>query len=131
MALRFWNDPETNLPRIVEHGVTDEGVRQVLSRPGEELRGDDRSRIRLGQTEAGRYLQGVAVPDVFADSAFVVTAYDLTPKAKRAFRRRQWRKRKGARKKSRPTPPDGMRSEFESSPSITIIKPRPNRSRNT
>ena len=50
--------------------------------------------IRLGQTEAGRYLQVVYVPDPGGDSAFVVTAYDLTPKAKRAYRRRQRRKTK-------------------------------------
>jgi hypothetical protein len=77
-----------------DHGVTEEEVRQVLSRSGEEFPGSDRSRIRLGQTEAGRYLQVVYVPDVGGDSAFVVTAYDLTPKAKRAYRRRQQRKLK-------------------------------------
>ncbi|HEV3202886.1 MAG TPA: hypothetical protein VGY77_00815 [Gemmataceae bacterium] len=41
-----------------------------------------------------RYLQVVYVPDPGGDSAFVVTAYDLTPKAKRAYRRRQRRKNK-------------------------------------
>jgi hypothetical protein len=94
MELRFWIDPETDLPHIFDHGVTEDEVRQVLSRTGEELPGSDRSRIRLGQTEAGRYLQVVYVPDVVGDSAFVVTAFDVTPKAKRAFRRRQKRKRK-------------------------------------
>ena len=44
--------------------------------------------------EAGRYLQVVYVPDTVGDGAFVVTAFDLTPKARRAFRRRQRRKRK-------------------------------------
>jgi hypothetical protein len=33
------------------------------------------------------------VPDEVGDSAFVVTAFDLTPKGKRAFRRRQRRKK--------------------------------------
>jgi len=94
MELRFWKDPETDLPHIFDHGVTEEEVRQVLSRAGEELPGNDRSRIRLGQTEAGRYLQVVYVPDAVGEGAFVVTACDLTPKAKRAFRRRQRRKRK-------------------------------------
>lgn len=92
MELRFWKDPETALPHIYEHGVTEEEVQQVLSRAGEDFTGSDRSRIRLGQTEAGRYLQVVYVPDPGGESAFVVTAYDLTPKAKRAFRRRQRRK---------------------------------------
>ena len=92
MELRFWPDAETGLPHIHDHGVTEEEVQQVLSRAGEELPGSDRSRIRLGQTAAGRYLQVVYVPDPGGDSAFVVTAYDLSPKAKRAFRRRQRRK---------------------------------------
>ena len=94
MELRFWLDPETGLPHILNHGVTEEEVRQVLSRTGEEFPGRDRSRIRLGQTQAGRYLQIVYVPDAVGDGAFVVTAFDLTPKARQAFRRRQRRKRK-------------------------------------
>lgn len=92
MELRFWNDPETGLPHIYGHGVTEEEVRQILARSGEDAPGNDDSRIRLGQTEAGRYLQVVYVPDPDGKSAFVVTAYDLTAKAKRAFRRRQRRK---------------------------------------
>jgi hypothetical protein len=94
MELRFWIDPATDLPHIFDHGVTEEEVRQVLSRTGEELPGSDRSRIRLGQTAAGRYLQIVYVPDAVGDGAFVVTAFDPTPKAQRAFRRRQRRKKK-------------------------------------
>jgi hypothetical protein len=94
MELRFWIDPETGLPHIFDYGVTEEEVRQVLRRKGEEVPGSDRSRIRLGQTDAGRYLQIVYVPDAGGDGAFVVTAFDLTPKAKQAFRRRQRSKRK-------------------------------------
>jgi hypothetical protein len=90
MELRFWNDPA----HIEDHGVTEEEVRQVLSRRGEEFPGRDGSRIRLGQTEAGRYLQVVYVLDDVGDGAFVVTAYELTPKAKRAYRRRQRRKKR-------------------------------------
>ncbi len=94
MELRFWTDAATGLPHIYDHGVTEEEVQEVLSRPGEEHDGTDHSRIRLGQTEAGRYLQVVYVPDPGGESAFVVTAYDITPKAKRAYRRRQRRKNK-------------------------------------
>lgn len=94
MELRFWIDPETDLPHIFDHGVTAEEVRQVLSRTGEELPGSGRSRIRLGQTEAGRHLQVVYLPDAVGDGAFVVTAFDLTPKAQRSFRKRQRRKKK-------------------------------------
>jgi hypothetical protein len=94
MELRFWIDPETSLPHIFNQGVTEEEVRQVLSRRGEEFPGRDRSRIRLGQTAAGRYLQVVYAVDTVGDSAFVITAFDLTPKAKQAFRKRQRRKKK-------------------------------------
>jgi hypothetical protein len=94
MKLRFWIDPETELPHIFDHGVTEDEVRQVLNRVGEEFPGIDRSRIRLGQTDAGRYLQVVYVPDAIGDGVFVVTAFDLSPKAKQAFRRRQRRKKK-------------------------------------
>lgn len=94
MELRFWLDAETGMPHIYEHGVTEEEVQQVLSQAGEEFPGSDHSRIRLGQTEAGRYLQVVYVPDPGGESAFVVTADDMTPNAKRAFRRRQRRKQK-------------------------------------
>jgi hypothetical protein len=94
MELRFWINPETDLPHIFDHGVAQEEVRQVWSRTGEELPGRDRSRIRLGQTEGGRYLQVVYVPDAVGDGAFVVTAFELTPKAKQAFRRRQRRKKR-------------------------------------
>jgi Rad3-related DNA helicase len=45
-------------------------------------------------TGKARYLQVVYVPDPGGESAFVVTAYDLTPNAKRAYRRRQRRKKK-------------------------------------
>jgi hypothetical protein len=34
------------------------------------------------------------VPDTSGDGAFVITAFDLTPKAKLAFRKRQRRKRR-------------------------------------
>jgi len=94
MELRFWMDAETGLPHIDDHGVTEEEVQQVLSRPGDEFPGTEDSRIRQGQTEAGRYLQVVYAPDPGGASAFVITAYDLTPNAKRAYRRRQRRKKR-------------------------------------
>jgi hypothetical protein len=50
------------------------------------------SRIKLGQTAAGRYLQVIYVPDEDPESLFVITAYELRGKAKTAYRRRQRRK---------------------------------------
>jgi hypothetical protein len=94
MDLRFWIDPETGLPHIYEHGVTQEEVRQVLSRPGLNLRGGGNSRSVMGQTSAGRYLKVVFVPDPYGTSGFVVTAYQLRGKGLRAYRRATRRKKR-------------------------------------
>jgi hypothetical protein len=79
---------------ILKHNVTESEVEQVLRRSGEEFSGTNHSRIRLGKNEAGRLLQVVYAPDEAGDGLFVVTAYELTPKAKKAYRKRQKRKRK-------------------------------------
>ena len=92
MELRFWNDPETGLPHIHDHGITEDEVRQVFAGQGEDCKADRDSRMRVGQTSAGRYLQVIYSPDEGSDSAFVITAYDLMGKAKKAYRRRRRRK---------------------------------------
>lgn len=92
MEIRFYEDPDTGLPHIYGHGVTEEEVRQVLRSPGEDLPGRRDSRIKLGQTGAGRYLQVIYVPDEDPESVFVITAYELQGKARTAYRRRQRRK---------------------------------------
>ena len=50
--------------------------------------------MKLGRTSAGRYLQVIYVPDEIPDGDFVITAYELMGKAKKAFRRRQRRKQR-------------------------------------
>ncbi len=92
MEIRFYLDPDTGEPHIYEHGVSEKEVEQILRGPGEDIPARGGSRIKLGQTGAGRYLQVVYVPDENPDSVFVVTAYELQGKAKQAFRRRQRRK---------------------------------------
>ena len=92
MQIRFYEDSDTGLPHIYGHGVTEEEVRQVLRLPGEDFQGTRDSRMKLGQTAAGRYLQVIYVPDEDPDSLFVITAYELRGKAKTAYRRRQRRK---------------------------------------
>ena len=92
MEIRFYNDPETDLPHIYEHGVTEDEVNEVLLGRGEDLPAKRGSRMKLGQTQAGRYLQVIYVPDEDPDSLFVITAYELRGKAKAAYRRRQRRK---------------------------------------
>lgn len=93
MDVRFYLDPDTNQPHIFGHGVTEAEVEEVLRAGGEDVAGTRDSRLKLGQTAAGRYLQVVYVPDdLTPGGVFVITAYDLQPKAKRAFRRRRRRR---------------------------------------
>jgi len=92
MEIRFYIDPQTGRPHICNHDVREDEVDDVLRKPGEDRPGRDGSRVALGQTRAGRYLRVIYVPDREPDSVFVITAYDLTGKPLRAFRRRRrWR----------------------------------------
>jgi hypothetical protein len=69
-------------------------VEEVLTRSLEDRAGTEGSRAALGRTASGRYLRVVYVPDPEPESVFVVTAYDLGPKAKRALQRRRRKKSK-------------------------------------
>jgi hypothetical protein len=91
--LRFFIDPETDEPHIYRHGVDEGEVEEILQRPGDDFPGRTASRIALGRTAAGRYLQVVYVPDPDRRHVFVVTAYDLRGKALVAYRRRKRRNR--------------------------------------
>jgi hypothetical protein len=91
--LRFYIDPETGEPHIWEHGISENEVEQVLCAPIEDRAGREGTRIALGQSASGRYLRIVYVLDPTADSAFVITAYELGQKAKQALRRRRRRRR--------------------------------------
>ena len=93
MKLRFYVDPETDDHHIARHGVSEGEAEDVLARPLEDRPGAEGSRIAIGQTRAGRYLRVIYVPDLEPDSLFVVTAYELGPKALKALRRRRRRKR--------------------------------------
>jgi hypothetical protein len=52
----------------------------------------DEAKMAIGQSESGRYLRVIYVPDPRDDSLFVITAYDLSPNALRALRRRRKKK---------------------------------------
>jgi len=93
MDIRYFIDPETGLPHIHRHDVTDEEVEDVLRRPIEDRPGREGSHVALGRTETGRYLRIIYVPDPIPASVFVITAYPLGWKALRALRRRQRRKK--------------------------------------
>jgi hypothetical protein len=90
--IRCYLDPGTGLPYVHGHGVTEEEVEQVLRASGGDVQRSRGSRMKLGRTWAGRYLQVIYTPDQEPESVFVITAYELTGKAKRAYRRRQRRK---------------------------------------
>ena len=93
MQIRFHIDPKTGLPHVHEHNVSESEVEEVLGHPIQDLRGREDSRIAIGQTGEGRYLKVIYVPDPVPNSVFVITAYELGPKAKRAVRRKIRRKR--------------------------------------
>ena len=92
MKLRFYVDPVTGTPHLYDHGVSEEEVEDVLRLPLEERSGKEGSRVALGRTVAGRYLRVIYVPDPETDSIFVITAYPLGAKAKKALLRRRRRR---------------------------------------
>ncbi|MGA7876613.1 MAG: DUF4258 domain-containing protein [Desulfoferrobacter sp.] len=89
MKIRFYIDPETDLPHIYKHDVSEDEVEDVLHQPGEDRPGREGSRIAIGQTGAGRYLRVIYVPDPEPDSIFVITAYELSGNPLKAYRRRR------------------------------------------
>ena len=74
MKIRFYIDPETDLPHIYKHDVFEDEVQDALFHPGEDRPGKEGSLIAMGQTKAGRYLRVIYVPDTEPDSVFVITA---------------------------------------------------------
>ena len=92
--VRYYIDPETGLPHIYNHDVSEEEVEEVLTKPGEDRRGYEGARVAIGQTRAGRYLRVIYVPDPEPGSVFVITAYSLRGKALSAYRRRKRRRQK-------------------------------------
>jgi hypothetical protein len=94
MDVRYYRDPETGLPHIFDHGVTEAEAEWVLAHPGEDGPSSRSSRQAIGQSENGRYLRIIYVPDEVGDGVFVVTAYPLVGKDLKAFRRRQRRRGK-------------------------------------
>jgi hypothetical protein len=91
MEIRFYLNPATGLPHVCDHGVTEAEAEWVLAHPAEDEACSEGSRQSLGQTEAGRFLRVIYVPDEEGDGVFVVTSYPLAGKQLRAFRRRQRR----------------------------------------
>jgi len=92
MGMRYYIDPETDLPHIYAHGVSESEVEDVLRRPGEDRPGREGVRVAIGQTRTGRYLRVIYVPEPQLDGVFVITAYDLKGKPLGAYKmRRRWK----------------------------------------
>ncbi len=83
MQVRYYIDPQSGQPHIYKHEV-DEA--EVEDRPGEDRPGREGSRVAIGQTEAGRYLRVIYVPE--PAGVFVITAYEVKGKPLLAYRRR-------------------------------------------
>jgi hypothetical protein len=94
LNIRYYIDPETELPHIYGHDVEETEVGEVLSNPGEDRPGREESRVAIGKTSRGRYLRVIYIPDPEPNSVFVITAYELRGKPLTAYRRRRRRKRK-------------------------------------
>lgn len=92
MQVRFYIDPESGQPHILQHGVSENEVKRVLEQPGEDRAGREGSRVAIGRSAAGRYLRVIYVPEPEAGSAFVITAYELRGKPLIAYRHRMRRK---------------------------------------
>ncbi|HEX8524706.1 MAG TPA: hypothetical protein VF669_20805 [Tepidisphaeraceae bacterium] len=90
MEIGFYRDPDSGLAHCyARHGVHERDAIQVLRRATRRFRNEDGALVAEGQTEAGRYLR--VIYREYRDHAFVfvITAYELSEKAKRAFRRRR------------------------------------------
>lgn len=92
LNVRFYMKPETSEPHFAKHGLDESEVQQVLVHPLEDRPGEDGARVALGRTDAGRYIRVVYVTDPEPDSVFVITAYEIGPKARQALMRRLRRK---------------------------------------
>ncbi len=87
--VRFYHDPDSGLAHcFAQHGIHEQEVIGLLRRPGQRVRRSDGTLVAEGQTTAGRYLRVIYREHRKPDYLFVITAYDLSASAKRAYRRR-------------------------------------------
>lgn len=64
MQIRYHIDPTTGQPHIYEHEVSEQEVEDILSRPLQDIRGRDDSRISIGQTREGRFLKVIYIFEI-------------------------------------------------------------------
>ena len=92
MPIRFHVNPETGQPHILDHGVTEDEVEEVLQTATDNLRSREGSRIATGPTFAGRILRVIYARRHPADETFVITAYELRGSPLASYRRRMRRR---------------------------------------
>lgn len=92
MNIRYYIDSDTHQPHIYNHNVSEQEIEDILFHPGEDRPGKEGSRVAIGQTQSGRYLRVIYVPDPEPNSIFVITAYELIGKPLAAYRKRRRRK---------------------------------------
>jgi hypothetical protein len=95
--IRYFIDPETDLPHIYNHDVSELEVEEVfqnapLNASGRRSTAGNRTHFALGRTAAGRYLKVAYARDTEGLGIFVITAYDMRGNELVAFRRRLRRK---------------------------------------
>jgi hypothetical protein len=93
MRVRYYIDASTSEPHIYRHDVSEGEVEEALGRPLEDRPGHDGARVAIGKSRSGRFLRIIYVPDPEPRSIFVITAYDLGPKALKALKRRLKKRR--------------------------------------
>jgi hypothetical protein len=93
MKIRYYREPEADLPHIYKHNVSENEVEDILLKPGEDRPGKEGSRIAMGQTRDGRYLRVVYVPDSDPERVFAITAFELIGKPLMAYKRRRRKKK--------------------------------------
>ncbi len=94
MEIRFLIDLDTGLPHSAQHNVEPQEVLEIFRRREADFPGRNDTRLAEGQTEAGRFLRVIYAKNEIDDSILVITAYDITGKAKQAFRKRRRRKKR-------------------------------------
>ena len=93
MKVRWYIDPETGEPHVLRHGVSLTEVAEAIDRVLEDRAGKKGARVMIGRSDGGRIIRVVYVPDDDPESIFVITAFQLAPKALKALRRRMKRRR--------------------------------------
>jgi hypothetical protein len=88
MIVRFYTDPDGS-PHVMQHGVTPEEAIEILRGAAYHGPAKNGARAAEGQTHHGRYLRVIYRQDEVDGIILVITAYDLSGKAKTAYRRRR------------------------------------------